>query len=173
MSAINYDLSRIKALLFDVDGVLAATRAPLSENGEPLRVINFKDGYALQLAVKKGYYVGIITGGRTSAVKRRFEDLGLTHIYMGATHKIKEYILFKEKTGLSDDQILFVGDDLPDVPVLKQVGLSVCPADAANDVRSICRYISPYNGGEGCGRDVIEQVMKAQGTWSGDDVFVW
>lgn len=173
MSAINYDLCGIKALLFDVDGVLAATRAPLSENGEPLRVINFKDGYALQLAVKKGYYVGIITGGRTAAVKRRFEDIGLTHIYMGATHKINEYILFKEKTGLTDDQILFVGDDLPDVPVLKQVGLSVCPADAANDVRSICRYISPYNGGEGCGRDVIEQVMKAQGTWSGDDVYVW
>lgn len=173
MSAINYDLTRIKALLFDVDGVLAATHAPLATDGEPLRVINFKDGYALQLAVKKGFLVGIITGGRTQSVRRRFEDLNLTHIYMGSAFKIDNYNDFKQQTGLGDDQILYMGDDIPDIPVLRRVGLPCCPADAASDTQAVAAYISPYNGGRGCGRDVIEQVMKAQNVWMDTEAYDW
>lgn len=173
MSTINYDLKKIKALLFDVDGVLASTTSPLSEEGVPCRVINYKDGYALQYAVKKGYYVGIITGGRTESVRQRFVDLGLTHINMGAAFKIDNYNAFKQETGLKDEEILYMGDDIPDIPVLKVVGLSCCPADAANDLLASCKYISPKKGGEGCGRDVIEQVLKAQGKWMDGDAYVW
>ncbi len=173
MSSINYDLRKIKALLFDVDGVLSSENVPLHPNGEPMRMVNIKDGYALQLAVKHGFEVGIITGGKTNAVKIRFEGLGLQHIYMGANHKMEHFEDFLKKTGLQPEEILFMGDDIPDYPVMKQVGLPCCPADAVPEIKSIAKYISPKNGGQGCGRDVIEQVMKAQDKWMSDGAFGW
>ncbi|MEG1563728.1 MAG: HAD-IIIA family hydrolase [Bacteroides sp.] len=173
MSTINYDLKKIKALVFDVDGVLSADVIPLHPSGEPMRTVNIKDGYALQLAVKKGLRIAIITGGRTEAVRLRFGGLGLTDLYLGAAVKIHDYRAFKEKYGLKDEEILYMGDDIPDIEVMRQCGLPCCPKDAASEVKALAQYISYANGGYGCGRDVIEQVMKVQGKWMAEDAFGW
>ena len=147
MSTINYDLSRIKALAFDVDGVLSSTTVPLHPSGEPMRTVNIKDGYAIQLAVKKGLHIAIITGGRTEAVRIRFEGLGVKDLYMG--------------------------DDVPDIEVMCECGLPCCPKDAVPEVKSVAKYISYADGGRGCGRDVVEQVLKAHGLWMVEDAFGW
>lgn len=173
MSSIPYDLSKIKAFVFDVDGVLSCDVVSLSAEGDPMRTVNIKDGYALQLAVKKGYEVAIITGGYTEAVKTRFSRLGITHIYMRSAVKVRDYNDFIEKTGLKAEEILYAGDDIPDYEVMKLVGLPVAPADAALEIKQIARYISHKKGGEGVARDVIEQTMKAQGQWMGNEAFGW
>lgn len=173
MSSINYDLRKIKALLFDVDGVLSADCVPLHPNGEPMRMVNIKDGFALQLAVKRGLIVGIITGGKTNAVKLRFEALGVKHIYMASSHKVADFNDLQSKTDLQMEEILYMGDDIPDYPVMKLVGLPCCPSDAAPEIKAVSKYISSKRGGEGCGRDVIEQVLKAQGKWMSDEAFGW
>ncbi|MDD2798924.1 MAG: HAD-IIIA family hydrolase [Bacteroidales bacterium] len=173
MSSINYDLKKIKALLFDVDGVLSSEMIPLYPTGEPMRMVNIKDGFALQLAVKKGFEVGIITGGKTEAVRIRFAGLGLQHLYLGASHKMDSFNDFLQKTGLKLEEILFMGDDIPDYPVMSLVGLPCCPADAVSEIKAVSKYISQKRGGEGCGRDVIEQVLKAQGKWMSDEAFGW
>ena len=164
MSTINYDLSRIKALAFDVDGVLSSTTVPLHPSGEPMRTVNIKDGYAIQLAVKKGLHIAIITGGRTEAVRIRFEGLGVKELYMGA---------FRDMYGLSDYEIIFMGDDVPDIEVMCECGLPCCPKDAVPEVKSVAKYISYADGGRGCGRDVVEQVLKAHGLWMVEDAFGW
>ena len=173
MSRINYDLTRIKAFVFDVDGVLSADMVPLHPNGEPMRMVNIKDGYALQLAVRLGYIVAIITGGRTDAVRKRFEALGIPYIYMGASVKMNEYKNLIQETGLQPEEIMYMGDDIPDYEVMRQVGLPACPADASPEIKAISTYISYKNGGCGCGRDVIEQVLKAQNKWMADEAFGW
>ena len=173
MSSINYDLNKIKAFVFDVDGVLSCDVIPLHPNGDPMRTVNIKDGYALQLAVKKGYQVAIITGGYTEAVRIRFSRLGITHIYMKSAVKLKDYQDFLEKTGLQPEEVMYAGDDIPDYEVMKLVGLPVGPADAAPEIKRIAKYISHKNGGHGVARDVIEQTMKAQGVWMGDEAFGW
>ncbi|MGL5318475.1 MAG: KdsC family phosphatase, partial [Bacteroidales bacterium] len=119
MSNINYDLKQIKALLFDVDGVLSADMIPLHPSGEPMRMINIKDGYAMQLAVKKGLQIGIITGGNTMAVRKRFEALGVKHIYMGSSVKINDLNNFMEQTELQPNEILYMGDDIPDFEIMQ------------------------------------------------------
>lgn len=173
MSSINYDLKKIKAFVFDVDGVLSSDIVSLHPNGDPMRTVNIKDGYAMQLAVKKGYEVGIITGGYTDAVELRFSRLGVQHIYMRSAVKIRDYNDFMQKTGLTSEEVLYAGDDIPDYEVMKQVGLPVAPADAAPEIKQIARYISLRKGGEGIARDVIEQTMKAQGTWMDTEAFGW
>lgn len=173
MSTINYDLTRIKALAFDVDGVLSADVIPLHPSGEPMRTVNIKDGYALQLAVKKGFKVAIITGGRTDAVRKRFAGLGVTDLYMGSAVKIHDYRHFRDKYDLKDEEILYMGDDIPDIEVMRECGLPCCPKDAAFEAKAVARYISYAEGGYGCGRDVIEQVMKVHGKWMADDAFGW
>lgn len=173
MSTINYDLKRIKALAFDVDGVLSSTTVPLHPSGEPMRTVNIKDGYALQLAVKQGLPIAIITGGRTEAVRVRFAGLGLTDIYMGSAVKIHDYRKFRDKYSLADEEILYMGDDIPDIEVMRECGLPCCPRDAAPEVKTVAKYISYAVGGGGCGRDVIEQVLKAQGKWMSADAFGW
>ena len=174
MTMIDYDLTRIKALVFDVDGVLSAETIPLHPNGEPMRTVNIKDGYALQLAVKCGLHVAIITGVRTEAVRKRYEGLGIPDVYLGAAVKTNEYARFMEKYGLQPDEVLYMGDDIPDYEVLRLVGLPCCPADAAPEIKQVCRYISHRNGGYGCGRDVVEQVLRAQGKWmSHEAAFGW
>ena len=173
MSSIPYDLSRIRAFIFDVDGVLSKNVVGMNEKGEPLRTVNIKDGYALQLAVKKGYTIAIITGADTQAVKLRFERLGIEHIYLKASVKMTDYEDFLKKTGLDEDEIVYVGDDLPDYEVMQRVGLSIAPADAAPEIKEIAKYISPINGGEGVGREIIEQVMKRQGNWLTTEAFGW
>ena len=174
MSKINYDLGRIKGLAFDVDGVLSADTIPLHPGGEPCRTVNIKDGYAIQLAVRKGFEVAIITGGRTEAVRQRFEGLGVQHIYMGASVKIVSFEEWLLATGLQADEILYMGDDIPDYEVMQIAGLPACPADAAPEIKQIARYISPFGGGQGCGRDIIEQILRAQGKWMSDKTaFGW
>ena len=173
MSSINYDLRKIKAFVFDVDGVLSCDVIPLHPNGDPMRTVNIKDGYALQLAVKKGYEVAIITGGKTEAVQIRFSRLGIQRIYMRSAVKVHDFKDFMEKTGLSPEQIMYAGDDIPDYEVMTQVGLPVAPADAAPEIKEIAKYISSRRGGEGVARDVIEQTMRAQGHWFGEEAFGW
>jgi 3-deoxy-D-manno-octulosonate 8-phosphate phosphatase (KDO 8-P phosphatase) len=173
MSNINYDLSLIKGFVFDVDGVLSPDSIPLHPSGEPMRVINTKDGYAMQLAVKQGFQLCIITGGDTQAVQKRFHSLGFQYVYLKARHKISEFYDYLSKTGLKPEEICYVGDDLPDYEVMKVVGLPACPADAAPEIKAIAKYISHKNGGQGVGRDLIEQVLKAQDKWMKDDAFGW
>lgn len=173
MSTINYDLTRIKALVFDVDGVLSSDVMPLHPSGEPMRTVSVKDGYALQLAVKQGLIIGIITGGKTDSVRQRYESLGIKDVYMGSSVKIHDYRDFRDKHGLKDEEILYMGDDVPDWEVLKICGLPCCPKDAVPDIKQIARYISHCTGGYGCGRDVLEQVMRAQGKWLADNAFGW
>lgn len=173
MSNINYDLTKIKGIIFDVDGVLSPESIPLHPSGEPMRVINTKDGYAMQLAAKKGLQLGIITGGDSNAVRIRFESLGFQHIYLKAKNKINEFNDFLKKTGLSPEQICYVGDDVPDYEIMKIVGLPACPSDAVPEIKEISKYISHKPGGLGVGRDIIEQVLKAQGKWMQDDAFGW
>ena len=176
MSTINHDLKQIKALLFDVDGVLSANVIPMSTEGEPLRTGNIKDGYAIHLAAQNGMLLGIISGGKTEAVRKRFLSLGIPaeDIYLGSSVKIHDYRDFRDRHALSDEEILYVGDDIPDIEVLRACGLPCCPKDAAPEVKAIARYISHAPGGYGCGRDIVEQVLKVKGLWMADEkAFGW
>ena len=171
---INYDLKKIKALAFDVDGVLSAETIFMHPNGEPMRSVNIKDGYALQLAVKMGLHVAIITGGKTEAVRRRYENLGGPDVHLGCAVKIKTYDEFLLKYGLKDEEVLYMGDDIPDYEVMRRAGCPCAPADAAPEIKNVALYISHLKGGYGCGRDVVEQVLKAQGKWLKDEkAFGW
>lgn len=171
---INYDLTKIKAVIFDVDGVLSAETITLHPGGEPMRTVNIKDGYAIQLAVKQGLRIAIITGGNTQSVHTRYSHLGVTDIYMQAAVKITTYEAFMEKYHLADEEAIFMGDDVPDYEVMRRCGCPCCPADACADIKGISRYVSNRNGGYGCGRDVIEQVLRAQGKWMQDaKAFGW
>ncbi len=171
---INYDLGKIRAIFFDVDGVLSTQTIILSSSGEPLRSANIKDGYAIQLAQKQGLIMGIITGGKTNAVKVRYENLGVKEIHLGASVKIKIYDSLKEKYQLKDEEIIYVGDDIPDYEIMRVCGCACCPKDAAPEIKEISCYISDFTGGNGCGRDIIEQVLKAQGKWMESNIaFGW
>ena len=171
---INYDLTKIKAVIFDVDGVLSKETTMLHPNGEPMRSVNIKDGYAMQYAVKCGLLLAIITGGKTDAVRKRYEGLGLKEVHTGVSVKIHTFNSLCEKYHLSLDEILYMGDDIPDYEVMKRCGLPCCPADAAPEIKAVSKYISHKKGGEGCGRDVLEQVLKAKGLWMHNDVaFGW
>ncbi len=173
---INYDLTRIKALVFDVDGVLSTTVMDLSETGDPVRTVNVKDGYSLQLAVKKGLKIGIITGARVQSLRRRFVALGIPEqdVYIASKVKIQDWDDFLTRNGLDASQVLYMGDDIPDYEVMKKCGLPCCPADACPEIQALSRYISPIDGGRGCVRDVVEQVMKVQGLWLSDSqAFGW
>lgn len=171
---INYNLTKIKALIFDVDGVLSAETIVLSHTGEPLRTVNIKDGYAIQLAVKMGLQVAIITGGKTDAVRLRYESLGVQHVCMGCSVKVKAYEELLELLHISDEEVLYVGDDIPDYEVMRRCGCPCCPSDAASDIKDISLYVSSLAGGHGCGRDIIEQVLRAQGKWMSETkAFGW
>lgn len=166
-------LTRVKAFIFDVDGVLTDGSVTLMADGEQVRMMNIKDGYAMQLAVKKGYKVAIISGGRSEMVRKRLNGLGITDIYLGAHTKIDQYSELLTLYGLRPEEILYMGDDIPDYEVMKQVGVPTCPKDSAPEIKNLCIYISDKNGGRGAVRDVIEQVLKVQNKWMDDDGFVW
>ena len=171
---INYDLTRIRAIIFDVDGVLSAETITLSAEGEPLRTVNIKDGYAIQLAQKLGLRIVIMTGGNTEAVRLRYARLGVEDIYMGCSVKIKAYEEFLQRYGLTDAEVMYMGDDVPDLEIMRRVGCPVCPKDACNEVCNISIYVSHLKGGYGCGRDVIEQTLRAQGKWvMNEKAFGW
>jgi 3-deoxy-D-manno-octulosonate 8-phosphate phosphatase (KDO 8-P phosphatase) len=158
-------LSQIKAFIFDVDGVLTDGLVHVTETGEQLRRFSIKDGYALQLAVKHGFPIAIISGGRSQSVVSRLKGLGIQDIYIGVDTKLDAFEEFLLIHDLQPDQVMYMGDDIPDHPVMQKVGLPVCPADAAEEIKSISRYISPIKGGAGCVRDVIEKVLKVQDLW--------
>ncbi len=171
---INYDLRKIRCIAFDVDGVLSAQTITLASDGEPLRTVNIKDGYAIQLAVKMGLHIAVITGGNTRAVRIRYEGLGVKDIFMGSAVKLTAYEALLAKHQLSDEEVMFMGDDIPDLEVMRRVGCPVCPSDACQEVREASIYVSNMPGGHGCARDVVEQVLRAQGLWMRDaTAFGW
>lgn len=171
---INYDLKKIKAVIFDIDGVLSCETITMSSGGEPLRTANIKDGYAIQLAQKLGLRIAIMTGGKTNAVKVRYEALGVEDIYMGCAMKIETYKAFITKYGYKNDEIIYVGDDIPDYEVMRASGCPCCPKDACQEIKELCTYVSSKEGGKGCGRDIIEQVLRAQDKWMSDaKAFGW
>lgn len=174
MSKINYDLTKIKGIVFDVDGVLSPSTIPLGIDGTPSRMVNIKDGYALQLAIKHGYKIAIITGADSEAIKKRFFALGITDVYLKASMKIPILEEWMEKEDLLPENVAYVGDDIPDYEAMQFVGLPICPSDAAIDIKGIATYISTVKGGEGVGRDVLEQIMRVNGDWmTTDKAFGW
>ena len=171
---INYDLRSIKAIIFDVDGVLSQSTIQMGPEGNPLRTLNIKDGYAIQLAVKMGLRLAIISGGTDKSVEQRYKSLGMNDIFMSCSTKIEVYSKYLADNGLTYENVIYVGDDIPDYEIMKLVGCPCCPADACPDIKKISRYVSPYNGGMGCARDIIEQVLRAQGHWlSSAKAFGW
>lgn len=165
MENFKQKLNHIKTFLFDVDGVLTNGQVMILSSGEIVRNMHSKDGYALQLAVKKGYRIAIITGGNSQSVKQILQGLGIQDVFLNQSDKLSCYENYKELYHLSDHEVLYMGDDLPDYAVMKQVGLATCPQNSAYEIKEICHYISTRKGGEGCVRDIIEQVMRCQGTW--------
>jgi 3-deoxy-D-manno-octulosonate 8-phosphate phosphatase (KDO 8-P phosphatase) len=165
-------LTSVEAFVFDVDGVFSGN-IYLSPTGEQWRSINIKDGFAVQLAVRKGFPIAIITGGLCKGIQLRFEGLGVKDIYLGSSNKMQSFLDFVNRYNLNPSNILYMGDDLPDYEVMKMVGIPVCPADAATEIIQISCYISSFKGGDGCVRDVIEQVLKAQNKWFTSDAFQW
>lgn len=173
MPEIKKKLQLVKAFVFDVDGVFTNGSIMLHPGGEFIRMMNIKDGFAVQHAVKMGYPVGVITGGYSKMVRKRFVALGVKDIYMRCSSKMAAFETFLAKHSLTPEDILYMGDDLPDYEIMKKAGFPACPADAAREIIELSLYISDRKGGEGCVRDLIEQVLRVQGRWMNDFSFVW
>ncbi len=165
-------LANITTFIFDVDGVMTDGKVYLVRD-DFVRAFNSRDGYALQYASKKGYRVLIITGGSSVRVKDRLMGLGVTEVRLKSKNKLKVYEELQEQYGFTDDEALYMGDDIPDYEVLKRVSVSTCPQDAAEEIKRITDYQSPKKGGHHCVRDVIEQTLRAQGTWFSEDAMEW
>lgn len=158
-------LHKITTLVFDYDGVLTNGIVLLTENDEILRTSNVKDAFALQYAVDNGYRIAILTRGKSNVIKSLFKKMGVQDIFLGVSDKNGLFDTYLEENNLKPDEVLFMGDDLPDYQVLKRVAVPCCPADAVEEIKNVSVYISGYKGGQGCVRDIIEQVMKVQGKW--------
>ena len=158
-------LKEITTFIFDVDGVLTDGSVQVTDNGQSLRTFNIKDGYAMQLAVKKGYNLCIISGGDGIAMGKRFFNLGITDIFLGAGDKVSIFKQYLSDKKITAGEVLYMGDDIPDLHVMKLVGLATCPADAVEEIKAVSTFISPYPGGKTAVRDIIEKVMKVQGKW--------
>jgi len=161
-------LNHITTFIFDVDGVLTDGTVTITTNGELMRTMNTKDGYALKTAVDAGYKVCIISGGTNEGVRLRLKGLGITDIYLGAHNKVEQLEEYLDIYNIKPENVLFMGDDIPDYQVMKMVGLPCCPQDSVPEIKNISKYVSHKNGGKGAVRDVIEQVMKVQGKWNGN-----
>jgi 3-deoxy-D-manno-octulosonate 8-phosphate phosphatase (KDO 8-P phosphatase) len=160
------DFSQIKTFIFDVDGVLTDGTVMANTSGEQTRRFYVKDGYGIEKALKAGFHILIITGGFEDGVEKRLRFLGITDIFMGVKDKLATFEEYTKKKNLNKEEILYMGDDIPDYQMLKRVGLPTCPADASEDILALAQYISPYDGGRGAVRDVIEKVMRAQDKWT-------
>ncbi|HEY1038821.1 MAG TPA: HAD family hydrolase [Bacteroidia bacterium] len=158
-------LTRVTTFIFDMDGVLTNGKIWVMPGHDPIRNLNSKDGYAFQLAAKKGYKIFLLSGGNSVAVKEILLRAGFTNIYMSQHDKDACYENILKEYGLKHEEVLYMGDDLPDHCVMKKVGVATCPADAASEIKDICIYISRKNGGDGCARDIVEQVMRVNGHW--------
>ena len=173
MANFKEDLVRVKAFIFDIDGVLSLQTINLNSFGVPNRTVNLRDGYALQLAVKKGYYVGIISGSSSRDYQKRLRSLGVYDIYLKSRSKMNDFAAFLKKHNLTRSDVLYMGDDIPDFEVMKEAGIAVCPSDADSEIRQISAYISDKKGGEGCVRDIIEQVLRLHNNWMDTEAFSW
>ncbi|MCR4812673.1 MAG: HAD hydrolase family protein [Bacteroidales bacterium] len=166
-------LRDIKAFVFDFDGVMTDGAVWMYADKETVRAGNIKDGYAIQYAIKKGYIVTVISGATSLSIDNRMESLGAPKIYTGASNKLEVYRLFMKEHGLKREEVLYMGDDIPDYEVMKEAGVSCCPSDAATEIKEIADYISLYAGGQGCVRDVIEQTLRLHGKWLHPDAVNW
>lgn len=174
MSKTAFDLRSIQGVVFDVDGVLSPSTIAVGDDGVPRRMVNIKDGYAIQLAVKRGLRIAIITGADTPAIINRYAMLGIKDVYIKAADKGPVMDKWLAENGLNIDRIAYVGDDIPDLQCMRRVGLAVAPADAAAEVKDVAQYITQASGGYGVGRELLEQILKAQGLWmSHADAFGW
>lgn len=170
----NLDLKSIRAMVFDVDGVLSTDVMTLASDGNPVRTVNVKDGYALQLAVKCGMKLCVITGARVDALRLRYQSLGISDVYIASSVKIHDFEEFLSKYSLDPASVLYMGDDIPDYQVMKACGFPCSPSDAVPEIRNISRYVTSAAGGCGCVREVVEMVLKAQDKWMADDhAFGW
>lgn len=166
-------LKEINTFIFDIDGVFTDNIVYLTADGEQMRTANVRDGYAVQLAVKKGINIAILSGGKNEIVRKRFEGLGVKDIFLGSANKIQVFESYLNQLNISAAEVCYMGDDIPDYNVMKRVGLAVCPADAAYEIRNIAHYVSPKEGGKGCVRDVLEQAMKIKGLWMDAEGHIW
>ncbi len=168
MSFINYDFNQITTFIFDVDGVLTDGTVLALESGEQARTFFIRDGYGIEKALQAGYRVVIISGGNQLGTRKRLEFLKIPHIFLGVSteRKIEVFERFIQEHGLRHEEILYMGDDMPDYQILRSGVLATCPADAIADIQSVCQFISTFNGGRGAVREVIEQVMKSQRKWA-------
>lgn len=173
MANFKEELGRVKAFIFDIDGVLSLQTINLNSFGVPSRTVNLRDGYAIQLAVKKGYFIGVISGSSSKEYQKRLKLLGVKDIYLNSRSKLSHFNEFLKKYNLEKSDVLFMGDDIPDFEVMKEAGVAVCPSDADSEIKQVACYISDKRGGEGCVRDVIEQVMRLHNKWMNSDAFSW
>jgi 3-deoxy-D-manno-octulosonate 8-phosphate phosphatase (KDO 8-P phosphatase) len=173
MSNYKEKLLKVNTFIFDYDGVLSDGQVLLTTDGDALRTANVKDGYAMQLAIKKNYRIAIISGGYSESMKRRFETLKIEDVFLGVDKKIDVYNQYLETHNLEKENVLFMGDDIPDYEIMLAAGVPTCPSDAVEEIKRIATYISHQSGGHGCVRDVIEQVLKVQGKWMNDDAYHW
>ncbi len=166
------NLAGVKAFAFDVDGVFSDSSLILGPEGDLMRSMNIKDGFVIQLAVKKGFPVAIITGGNSEAVRKRFNMLGVKDVFLKSSKKLDDFNDFCDRYGLDPGEVLYMGDDLPDLPVMEKAGFTACPRDAVPEIKRVAAYVSDREGGNGCVRDVVEQVLKVQGKWLDADSFI-
>ncbi|HTX87535.1 MAG TPA: HAD hydrolase family protein [Bacteroidales bacterium] len=166
-------LKEIRTFIFDYDGVLTDGSVITLDDGEAYRVTNVKDGYALQLAIRNGYRVAVISGARADCMIHRLKALQIRDMFLGVENKLQTFREYLRINSIEPGQVLFMGDDIPDYEVMLEAGIPCCPADAAEEIKTVAKYISHVNGGRGCVRDVIEQVMKIQGKWMNEDGYRW
>jgi len=166
-------LKNIKAFVFDYDGVLTNGNVYITESGTQLRQGSVRDGYALQLARKKGFHIAVITGSHDKGIEKRCQFLNIEDVFLGVSNKKETFVQYLQDKQLQPQEILFMGDDVPDYELMKMAGIPCCPVDACEEIKSVSEYISPLHGGRGCVRDVIEQVLKIKGMWMNDDAFHW
>jgi 3-deoxy-D-manno-octulosonate 8-phosphate phosphatase (KDO 8-P phosphatase) len=159
-------LNDITTFIFDIDGVLTDSSVHVSQNGEMLRIMNIRDGFAMKAAIESGYNVCIISGGSNEGVRIRLRNLGISEIHLGSSDKVATFKEYTEIYNINPEHVLYMGDDIPDYHVMQLVGLPTCPQDAVAEIKGISKYISHKNGGRGAVREIIEQVMKVQGKWN-------
>lgn len=159
-------LNDITTFIFDIDGVLTDSSVHITENGEMLRIMNIRDGFALKAAIESGYNVCIISGGSNEGIRIRLRNLGIANIHLGSSDKVKTFNEYTQMHNINPEQVLYMGDDIPDYHVMKLVGMPTCPQDAVSEIKALSKYISHKNGGRGAVREIIEQVMKVQGKWN-------
>lgn len=173
MSRIDYDLTSIRGIAFDMDGVLSASTVSVREDGTLQRHSNVKDGYAIQYAIRRGIRIAVISGARDLSMLPAYRSLGIEDVYFHVYRKLDKLKEWMDARGLVPSEVAYVGDDIPDIPAMRAVGLPCVPRDASIEAKTEARYISPCHGGQGVARDIISQILSARGEWMCDNAFEW